>query len=388
MINGNVDYGLLALGGAALWLAQRVYRVRKARFARVQAMEAKYAELLDNPEKMNYKQAADIMKLSHCWDLPWTTTLALTFALFKTYAIPTISSVLCKSSELSSSESAARRAEDTATIITDSLFGDIDGERGTKAIARMNWLHARYGSLVTQDDLRYVLSLFVYEPIYMNQRFEWRGLTELEKQARYVFWRELGARMEIKDIPNTAEALYDWAERYADKAFVYAPSNEQVGNATIGVLLRPMPDFVKPMARQAALVLLDDRTRNAFGWPAPPAYLYWLVPKLLALKGLVSGYLLFPRTSEPGFLRFHETVDEEGVTHVQREGFLFEPWYCAEGSSSIGLFGFGKPSSKWNSSGFVSELLGPERLKGQGRDIVIKKAEQMRERAAGCPFYM
>lgn len=43
--------------------------------------------------------------------MPWTITVALSFALFKTYAIPTISAVLTKSGQLSSAESAGRRAE-------------------------------------------------------------------------------------------------------------------------------------------------------------------------------------------------------------------------------------------------------------------------------------
>lgn len=43
--------------------------------------------------------------------MPWTITVALSFALFKTYAIPTISAVLSKSGQLSSPDSAGRRAE-------------------------------------------------------------------------------------------------------------------------------------------------------------------------------------------------------------------------------------------------------------------------------------
>lgn len=50
--------------GAALLLAQRVRRVRKERFARRDALLAKYAHLADDPSKMTYHEAEDISKLS------------------------------------------------------------------------------------------------------------------------------------------------------------------------------------------------------------------------------------------------------------------------------------------------------------------------------------
>jgi hypothetical protein len=45
-------------------------------------------------------------------------------------------------------------------------------------------LHSRYGSLITRDDKLYTLSTFVYEPAIFSERFEWRGLTPLEAEAR------------------------------------------------------------------------------------------------------------------------------------------------------------------------------------------------------------
>lgn len=60
----------------------------------------------------------------------------------------------------------------------------IDLERGSTALARMNWLHSRYGNLITRDDKLFTLALFVFEPFYFCEKFEFRPLTELEKEAR------------------------------------------------------------------------------------------------------------------------------------------------------------------------------------------------------------
>lgn len=113
------------------------------------------------------------------------TVLSLSFALFKTYAIPSISSVLCKSNELGSAKNAGRRAEDTTVVIGEFVNGGgLDSERGTAALARMNFLHGRYGNLITREDKLYTLSLFIFEPALFIEKYEWRPLTPLEAQAR------------------------------------------------------------------------------------------------------------------------------------------------------------------------------------------------------------
>lgn len=123
--------------------------------------------------------------------MPWTVTVALSFALFKTYAIPSISAVLCKSGQLSTHESAGRRAEDTGIFINEFSGGGmshevagLDTERGSIALARMNWLHSRYGNLISRDDKLFTLALFIFEPYYFCEKFDFRPLNELEKEAR------------------------------------------------------------------------------------------------------------------------------------------------------------------------------------------------------------
>ena len=72
----------------------------------------------------------------------------------------------------------------------------------------MNRIHGRFA--IANEDFLYVLSTFVFEPIRWNARFGWRPLTEEEKLATFHFWREVGRRMAIKEIPES----YDEFERY------------------------------------------------------------------------------------------------------------------------------------------------------------------------------
>ena len=300
--------------------------------------------------------------------------------------------MLCKSNELGSIENAGRRAEDTVVFISEFLTQGLDSKRGSTALARMNFLHSRYGSLIKHEDLLFTLSLFVFEPVDYIREYEWRSLTELEVQARYIFWREIGARMGIENVPKTHEDFYAWKEQYADKAMVYAPTNEQTGDVTLEILLRPMPGILKPFGKQASVTLLDERVRKAFGWPRAPWYLYLLIPALIKTRAAFVRYLMYPRTTVPKFLttREVEVTGKDGKKDVQiiRKGFLFEPWYVPQGCSAVGKLGIATPGGeRWQSTGWKSETLGPTRLQRQGVEISIEKGREMREQAAVCPFF-
>ena len=300
---------------------------------------------------------------------------------------PTSPQVLNMSNELASPVTAGRRAEDTALLIIELLGQGLDSEAGSTALSRMNYLHSRYGKLITRDDLLYTLSLFVFEPIDFIADYEWRPLSPLEAHARYVFWREVGARMGISDIPRTMADFRQWKEEYHKIATVYDPENVKTADATVDVLLGPLPKFARPFGQQASIVLLDDRVRTAFGWQrASPSLLYWLVPATLRLRALVVRYLLYPRTEPPAFLQSSPSTD--GKTFV-RKGFVFQPWYVSAGASRFGAVGYGKPGgARWKSEGFQHVSLGPERLSEVGLDKTLQDAQTLRERAGVCPFFM
>lgn len=384
------DWAVPLAIAAIVLLAVRIVRVRQVRFKRFNDVHAKYAHLVNNLDAMTYNDAQEIMKLSAEFDMPFTVTVSLSFALFKTYAVPTISAVLCKGKELSCPMLAGRRAEDTAVILGEFVGEGLDSERGSTALARMNWLHSRYGKLITRGDKLLTLSQFVFEPGKFVRQFEWRPLSDLEEEARYVYWREVGARMGITDIPATRAALKQWLDDYTAEHVVYHPNNQQVGDATFFVFLRPFPEWMHPMGKLASSILLDDRTREAFGYAKTPWLLGAVTLGLIRLKGLFNGYLSMPRDSKPEYGIVTPVQTEKGTRYV-RQGFLFEPWYVNPKASAFGALGYGKPGGeKWYSEGYTQANLGPERLKTQGVEETIAAGKEMREQAknGACPFFV
>lgn len=220
----------------------------------------------------------------------------------------------------------------------------------------------------------------------------------------YVHWREIGARMGITDIPPTRAELLEWTTAYGKKTMVYDPRNTQVGNATFSVLLKDMPRWMWPFGKKISFVLLDDYMLQAFGWERPPAWMYWLVPRLLRLKGLVCGNLLFPRTTPPPHVKTTvrcafagpasekgEKAPDAGLPQIVRDGYIFEPWYTKPDGPRVGALGLGMPGlAKYTPEGYINSRLGPERLYHQGVEITLKNAAEMRERAQGgkCPFFV
>ncbi|KAK9896084.1 hypothetical protein P389DRAFT_210898 [Cystobasidium minutum MCA 4210] len=381
---------LVLLSAGLIW---RVIRVRRLRYQRIKECLKRYAYLEDKPALMTYNIANDILKVSHYWDFPWSLITSDSLALFKTYAIPSISETLAISGQLSDPLNATRRAEDTGIFVVEFISQGLDSERGSVLLARINWLHDRWKKHIKQEDLLFTLSLFIFEPIDFLQKYEWRELCELEKQALFLFWAEIGARMGIENIPSTMQELWNWKEQYASETMVPSETGANVAALTMDVLVASLPGFLKPLGREAGKVFVEPRVMEAFGWKRAPAIFYWLVPALLRIRACILRNLTFPRTKKSKFMTHNEvqvaSPDGKLETRIQREGFLWEPWYVPAGKSRVGKLGINVPGdkAKWQSDGYKCEALGPDALKNQGIDAVLMESKRIREAGIVCPFF-
>ena len=126
--------------------------------------------------------------LLSAYEFPWDIERSLEFALFRTYAVPSISGLLARTGEFE--RRPRKRYDDTELILSEILENGLDSPRGRAALARMNAMHGRFA--IANADMLYVLSTFLFEPIRWLERFGWRTLTDHEKQASLNYYRELG----------------------------------------------------------------------------------------------------------------------------------------------------------------------------------------------------
>lgn len=239
-----------------------------------------------DPEQDNQQ----IVFLSSCYEFPFDTTRSLEFALFRTFAVPSISALLDRTGEFQ--HRAQKRYDDTDIIVSELIEHGYDSDRGRRAIRRMNQLHGRFD--IANDDFLYVLSTFIFEPIRWNARFGWRLMCKQERLGYFHFWREVGRRMNIQDIPAEYDVYEQFNREYEQRNFRFTEANQHVGTATRELFVSWFPRPTAPLVRWSIHALLDDPLREAFGFPRPLWLIGRLVPAAMRLRSLLLR-LLPPR---------------------------------------------------------------------------------------------
>lgn len=234
-----------------------------------------------------------IVVLSMRVDFPFDTTRALEFALFRTFSVPSIASLLDKTGEFQ--RRAQKRYDDTDIIVSELIERGYDSERGQAALRRMNQLHGRFA--IANEDFLYVLSTFIYEPVRWNDRFGWRRLCEEERQAMFYFWREVGRRMNIKNLPADYASFERYNLEYEQTHFHFTEANHRVGAATRELFASWFPRIVRPVVRRTIYALLDEVLIGAFGFPQASPALRTLVQSSLKLRAFALRVL--PRRRRP-----------------------------------------------------------------------------------------
>jgi hypothetical protein len=224
-----------------------------------------------------------IVHLVACYEFPFDTTRSLEFALFRTYGVPSISGLLDRTGEFR--ERPQKRYDDTDIVVSELMEWGYDSERGRRALRRMNQLHARHA--IANEDFLYVLSTFVFEPIRWNARFGWRRMCEQERLAQYHFWRAVGERMRIRDIPGDYAAFEQFNRAYEREHYRFSEANGRVGAATRELFASWFPRPLAPLVRASIHALLDDTLLEAFGFEKPSRLMRTLVPGVMRLRAHV-----------------------------------------------------------------------------------------------------
>lgn len=281
-----------------------------------------------NPERDHQR----ILHLSFGYDFPWDSVRALEIALYRTYAVPSVSALLDRTGEFHSN--AQRRYDDTAILIAEMCKHGYESDRGRQALARMNWAHGHYR--IANDDFLYVLSTFAFEPIRWIDAYGWRRLCRNERVGYYCFWREIGTRMGIRDIPGSPEAFAAWAAAYEEARFRFTESNRRIAVATRDLFASWFPRFAAPAVHTAIYALLDDPLLRAFGFPRPPGLIRRALRGGLRLRGRIVGRL--PPRRRPHFFmddRNRTYPDGYEIGALGPPGLIRRPSHGARGGPGI-----------------------------------------------------
>lgn len=246
------------------------------------------------------RDAQEILRVSAGYEFPWDYVRALEFALFRTYCVPSISALLAVTGEFE--RRPQKRYDDTALLMAELVEHGYDSARGREALRVVNRLHGRYD--IAADDMRYVLSTFIYDPIEWISAYGWRDLTDHERLAAFHFYRAVGVRMGIRGIPDDYDAFLAFKRRYEAEHFTYADSNRRIGQYTLAMFCSWYPAWTRPAVALAVRSLLEPPMLTAFGFPSPPRWVGALSRLALRTRARVVRHLpprTTPRlTNDPG----------------------------------------------------------------------------------------
>jgi len=228
-----------------------------------------------------------IVHLSFGYDFPWDAIRALEIALYRNYCMPSISALLDRTGEFR--ERTQQRYDDTSLIVAEMCKWGYESGRGKEALERMNWAHSHFK--IANEDFLYVLSTFIYEPVRWIDRFGWRSTCRNERLGYFVFWREIGRRMGITNIPESYEAFEAWSRAYEGAHFRFAETNHRVGSYTRDLFAAWFPRVFTPVVRYSIYAMLDDTMIGAFGFPKPLPLTRALLRAALKLRGRAVRWL-------------------------------------------------------------------------------------------------
>ncbi|KAJ5757257.1 uncharacterized protein N7511_007439 [Penicillium nucicola] len=360
--------------------------------------------------QMTDQDAWAIQKTIMQTEFPFIVLKSLQFALFRTYGIPTISTLLLKTSQFSDSATSFKRYADTGTLIGEFMAFDPSSERAQTAIARTKFLHQGYraSGKILEADMLYTLSLFAIEPIRFVKQYEWREMTEMEKCAVGTYWKSLGDALGIsyevlpsgktgfQDGIHWLEEIGAWSSQYEAEHMRPHPRNKEISEKTIDVLVYNLPGFMKPLGEYFVSFLMDERLRGAMMMNPPPAFLKLTFDAIFKLRQLYLRYLALPR---PNFMRL-DVFAEKANKHGRNWVLIYEgaPFYVQPtiwnrwGPVAWFKWALGQPlpgddGDKYYPQGYYTADLGPKYFEGKGRKELEVIQETLRqERMGQCPF--
>jgi len=226
-------------------------------------------------------------------EFPWDTIQALSFALFRTYAVPGIGRLLDETGAFA--DNVQKRYDDTALLLEPPGFLGFDHPDTRTAIRRINQMHRSYD--IPNDQMRYVLSTFVVVPKRWMDDYGKRPFTPREVSAVVHYYRTLGRHMGISDIPETFEAFSNLMDTYEAEHFAFDEGARRVADVTLGLVTTFYPKPFRGAVEVFSKALMDEPLLHAFRYDVPHPAVVRACRAALRARGRLLQF--FPSRRKP-----------------------------------------------------------------------------------------
>ncbi len=193
-----------------------------------------------------------------------------------------------------------RRGNERANNTTADIFGWMhhgpDSEIGAASLARVKRIHdslaPRWG--MPNHVLLYTLCCDTLAPDRFMALIGGPRFDKHERAAQVAFWRAVGKRLGIEDVPETWEEMERHALAYEkSEHFVFSPYGRSAAKRFIDEFCeRWFPVRLRWLGRTLVLALTEQRTLEVHGFKAPPRVLVRLIRAAIALQVHLAFHLL------------------------------------------------------------------------------------------------
>lgn len=230
---------------------------------------------MNDPTQSNSKQncepdlaaAHTLYRQLALFDLVRDMRVGLNLALYRTFAVPRIAELLASTGHIASQP--YKRSVDTGLFMYELIEAGLDAPRGRQVIRALNKMHRRWR--IADEDYLYVLTTFIVVPARWVERYGPRPLTSTEAAAATFFYRELGRRMAIPNLPQTYDEAEQIFDDYEAAHVAYSPAGRALMESTRHVMAEQLPRPLKPAATLLTRLILDDNIAVAVGLKPAPA---------------------------------------------------------------------------------------------------------------------
>lgn len=195
-----------------------------------------------------------------------------TVTFVRQVAVPSIAHILHRGGSAPAITAVRKRNDDTLVFFGELFINGAASQRGSATVERIQEIHALFP--ITQDDYRYTLCTIIDQPHRSAQVLGYQALSPAEQEGWYRFWRSVGERMGITEIPPSRAAAISYAQEYERAHWAATKSGRAVADSVIADYVeRYVPRPLRPFGVRAFHALLDEPTRRAHGYPEPNALL-------------------------------------------------------------------------------------------------------------------
>lgn len=241
-------------------------------------------------------QAQEMAWLLAWREFGWDSEMSLSFALFRTYAVPSISVLLEATGEFTGRP--RKRYDDTELVMAEMARHGVEQDgRGRDALRRMNAMHAAYD--IDPDDTLYTLTTFICEPVRWIDRWGWRPMSDAEIDAITRMYVRIGEHMGLRDLPLDY-AYYDRFNRDHEAArFAYHPSNRVIADHSIALFLDMYaPAALHPLGEVVVRAMMDQPLLDALGYEPAPVWVQRAVDRAMRARAVAQRELVPERRSD------------------------------------------------------------------------------------------